>query len=532
MQSLPGNAAVQEGSMPRSMVETFFRYRRLWLGVAATVMVLAILYTLLLPRQYRSEMDILVQNKRGDEQITPNRSTGVVTVNEVTEEQINSEIQLLLSRSLANVVVDPQWNSRNLSAMTKAQLKAHDKAVDKFMNHLSVELVRKSNTIHAAYTASDPKTATEMLNRLLSAFLAKQREIAQPPGTAQFFADQAVNYKKELDKAEQALAEYQQQHQIVSLPDTERTIDRQISEAEGELRSTDAQISELTRRIGTQTAQMKSIPIRQTTQERTLPNDYSIERLNTMLAELQNRRTALLTKFTPEDRLVQEIDRQIADTSEALNRARNTMSQERSTDVNPVWQTVSGTIIQDQTARQALNAKHDALTQQIANLRNGLSGVEGSTVAFTTLRQRVTDLENNYQLYTQKRDEALIADAMNQNRLLNVAVAQTPTFSIVPYRPKPVVDLLLGGFTALFFASFVVFFAEMGRATIANAHELERISRFPVLATVPIALPQIGENAERRGESVPVFIGVAESATNERAFSSALMQTGRESPGL
>ena len=100
--------------------------------------------------------------------------------------------------------------------------------------------------------------------------------------------------------------------------------------------------------------------------------------------------------------------------------------------------------------------------------------LEGSTVAFTTLRQKVTDLESNYQLYTQKTDEAQMADAMNENRLLNVAVQQNPTYSVVPFRPKPVVDAVLGGFTAIFLASFMVFFAEVGRDTIANSAELER----------------------------------------------------------
>src|SRR5580700_4848417 len=137
MQSLPGNAlAVQEGSSLRSVAETSFRYRRLWLNVVLIILAMALLYIIVTPRQYRSEMDILVQNKRGDEQITPNRNTGTVTVNEVTEEQINSEIEMLRSRSLANVVVDPQWNSNSPATMTSQQLKAHDKAVEQFEKYL------------------------------------------------------------------------------------------------------------------------------------------------------------------------------------------------------------------------------------------------------------------------------------------------------------------------------------------------------------------------------------------------------------
>jgi len=540
MYSLPGNTntaiaaqdnlSTQENASMRNIIEAAFRHRRLWMLVALSVLVMTLAYTLLRPKEYESEMDILVQNTRGDEQITPSRVNGMITINGVTEEQINSEIQLLQSRGLANVVVDPKWNSSSNTSLPADQLKAHEKAVDNFEKHLTIELVRKSNVIHATYTASNPMAATDTLDRLMTAFLAKQREIAQPPGTAKFFADEADRYKDQLDQAQQQLAEYQQQHQIVSLPDTEQNVDRQINDAQTELRSTEAQISEISQRLGTQTHQLKDVPTRQTTQLRVIPNDYSVERLNTMLAELENDRTSLLTKFTPQDRTVQEIDKKIADTKTALANAQRMTSQETASDVNPVWQALSGSIIQDESDRVALRAKQDALTEQIASLRANLSNTEGSTVAFTTLRQRVADLENNYQLYTQKRDEAQMADAMNQNRLLNVAVQQNPTFSVIPFRPKPVVDLVLGGFTAIFLASFVVFFAEVGRDTIANAGELERLTGLSVLASVPKECIGSGKRSDALSDFSPVLIGMTDGreSANERKASPVLVKYQRE----
>jgi uncharacterized protein involved in exopolysaccharide biosynthesis len=484
MQSLP-RVSGQEISSIRPLVESAFRHRRLWLMVVVSVIAMTLAFTFLTPKQYQSEMNILVQNARGNYQITPERTTGTMMVNAVTEEQINSEIELLRSRSLASVVVDPQWNDQSISTFTPEQLKAHDKVVENFTKHLGIDLVRKSNVIHVTYTANDPTTAKVMLNRLLNAFLAKHKEIGHPAGTSQFFVQEAARYKRQLDDAQQQLASYQQQQQIVSLPDTEQTMDRQVTDVQNELRSTDAQISEVSDRLATQTYQLKSVPPRQNTQERTIPNDYSVERLNTLIAELQNKRTSLLTKFTPQDRLVQEVDEQIANTKSALKNAQQMNSQERSTDVNPVWEQVTNSIVQNQAERQALKARRNALAEQIKQLQGNLSHVEGSTVAYTTLRQKVAELENNYQLYAQKRDEAQMADAMDADKLLNVAVAQAPTFSITPSRPKPVVDLVLGCFTAMLLASFIVFFAETGRATIATPRELDRLSAYPVLATLP-----------------------------------------------
>lgn len=535
MQSLPGSTAaiqvhqVQESSSLRPIVAAGFRFHRLWFLVVLGVVAVTALYILLMPRRYRSEMDILVQNKRGDEQITPSRINGEITVNGVTEEQINSEIQILSSPGLAREVLVPGWNSQTEASMTPEQLRALDKAVTKFEKHLTVTMVRKSNVIEVAYIASDPHTATDTLNRLLSAFLKKQQEIAQPPGTAKFFADQAANYKQQLDQAQQQLAEYQQQNKIVTLSDSEENLDREINDAKTDLRATDAQISALSQQLSSQTRHLQSIPSRQMTEVRTIPNEYSVEQLNTMLAQLENQRTSLMTKFTSNDRLVQEVDKQISDTRKALANAESMKSQEHDTDVNPIWQTVTGSIIQNETEREALKAKHNALTQQVGALQGQLSGVEGSTVSFETLRQKVADLQNNYQLYTQKRDEAEIADGMNASRLLNVAVAQNPTYNVVPYRPKPLLDSVLGTFTALFFASFLVFFAEVGRNTFASSGEVERGIRGPVLAEVPLV--HSGSRAQRHLEFVPVFVGLPNSDApkdEERGPWPALVRSQKE----
>jgi hypothetical protein len=67
---------------------------------------------------------------------------------------------------------------------------------------------------------------------------------------------------------------------------------------------------------------------------------------------------------------------------------------------------------------------------------------------------------------------------------------------------------VLGTFTAFFLASFLVFFAEMGRSTFASASEVERISRYPVLATVPRNLSLSGKRSERLPDFAPVFIGL------------------------
>jgi uncharacterized protein involved in exopolysaccharide biosynthesis len=137
------------------------------------------------------------------------------------------------------------------------------------------------------------------------------------------------------------------------------------------------------------------------------------------------------------------------------------------------------------------------LTAQLHDLRSKLAATEEKTSRFNSLQHQVSELESNYQIYTQKRDESLMRDAMDQHQLLNVAVAEEPTYSITPARPRPLTDSLLTLLTAMFMACFAVYVVDNRRSTFANARELEAVTRHPVLATVPISFMESPLSAEK-----------------------------------
>src|ERR1700691_2596423 len=62
--------------------------------------------TLIMPKQYESHMKILVKNERADMVVTADSNTGTGYQGAVSEEQINTEIELLNSNSLLRQVVE------------------------------------------------------------------------------------------------------------------------------------------------------------------------------------------------------------------------------------------------------------------------------------------------------------------------------------------------------------------------------------------------------------------------------------------
>ncbi len=495
----------ESGLGVQNVAQAVARRWKLALGLPLLVIALVAVYVFTTPRMYESEMKVLVQNERGNLTVTPERTLPSPVSTGVTEEQVNSEIEVLRSQELAEKVVAPDWNPQG---RTQAEIKKHQKLVDQFRKNLGIDAVRKSNIIHVAVRAKSPQQAQQLLQTLLVAYLAKEREIERPAGASSFFDTQALNYKNELEAAQRQLATLQQQTGVVSLPETETTLEKQVTDLNAELRATELQLTDVRDQLNNTRTQMSSMPVRQRTLEKTVPYQLSVEQLTTLLAQLKIKREELTTKFQPTDRLVVENQHEIDTTNAALTQMHDSSSQERSTDVNPVWQQLTSSAALMATQIKGLEGKADGLRQQVSASEAQLASLESKTVPFSAAKHRVDELESDYQLYTQKRDEAQIADAMDEHKMLNVAIAELPTLSFVAVSPKPVSDLLLGTLTALFLACGAIFYFELSRSTVANARELEMVSSYPVLATVPLTAAGVASSA-RGGSALRAEVGPA-----------------------
>ena len=468
-----------------SLLDIFLRHRWLFLAVFFCITGLGALYIFGSHKKYASKMELLVQNDRGEANISPSRVEAPAVVHEVTEEQLNSEAELLQSADVLDEVVDPGWSRIPAQQRPATELNQHEQKVSALRKALAVAAVRKSHLLSVEITTRNPYVATDQLNRLLDAFLQEKRRISHPNGAAQMFAQQADLYKRQWSDAQQQLSHFQEAKQLVSVNDQEQLIEKQVLDLDTQLRDTDVAITEAQHKITGDKVQLASVPKRRPTRETSIPATGSIDQMHSKLNELTLQRTELLTKYRADDRLVKQVDQEIQEVQSALNDSKSLYSAENSSDVNPTWQMAEQDLSESSAKLSGLLGKRKALQDQVSNLQQTLSSTEQSTSQFNLLQHKTAELEANYQLYAQKRDEAAMAEVMDEHQLLNVAVVQTPTFSLGPVRPRPVTDGVLTVMTALFLASFAVFLAHNARHTIANEDELQAISGLPTLASVP-----------------------------------------------
>lgn len=475
----------------RNGAAALFRRKGLVLLTFLTVVAGTVIVTLVIPDKYESRMKILVKNQRVDVAITPAnaQAQSVMADDEVSENQINSEIELLTSKDLLTQVVKdcglanskPRWFSRT----PPTESVRVESAVNQLSKDLMITPVRKANIISVAYASNSPQTAAQVLKRLGELYLDKHVKLHHPEGATDFFETQADEYDGQLKQAEQQFAEFQKSNNLIVLAQQKELTLQKTAEAKASLMASEAAVNEATQRIKRVEQQLRSLPERVVTQSRSLPNQFSAERLNTMMVELQTRRTQLLTKFKPNDRLVKEVDEQIRITREALEKAERKSAIEEATGLNPLRQTLETELARARLDQSAAIARRTTLTGQLQQYQASLEQLESNTTKHNDLQRQVKEAEDNYQLYAKKREESRIADELDRQKITNVSIAEAPVAAQLPTSPNRPMNLVLGLVLAGFLCIGSVVSAELLDDTVHSARQLEGLTGGPVLATVP-----------------------------------------------
>ncbi len=411
--------------------------------------------TLLMPKQYEAQMKVLVKNERPQMVISPDRSDRAEYHGEIGEAEINSEIELLTSNNIFHQVVAKCGLDRRQLAPDPAA--AVERAVKRLERSLQVTPVRKSNVILVRYSDTDPRQTVAVLTALSDFYLEQHLKVHSSPGTYEFFKRESERYKKELQDAQNRLADFRDREDVVMPAQQKDVAMQKAAETDSSLMQTDAAISEYTGRIADTRKGLDNTQPRVVTQSRTSSNQYSVERLQTMLAELQNRRTQLLSKFRPEDRLVKEATQEIADTQQALEKAQKLMGMDEATDVNPVYQALQLELAKQQTELVGAESRRRALVLQSSTYHRQLAKLATASSAYDDLLRTQKEAEENYLLYTKKTEEARITQSLDLQKIANVAVAEAPVLPHLPSKPNVPLNISIGVILAGFLSLGIPF---------------------------------------------------------------------------
>jgi protein tyrosine kinase modulator len=473
----------------RDVVVICFRHKRIMTLSFCGILLGTILSALLLPSKYQADTKLLVKRERADAVITPGEAAPVMFRDTVSEEELNSEVELIHSEDvLREVVITCGLNRKNsLLSFINYGDSAEDKtakAVAKLKAELIVDPIKQTNVIDVMYSNQDPKLAAEVLSTLNKAYIRKHVAVERPAGQYEFFERETAQYKKALEEAEDRLREFSAQRGGVA-PGLMRDLTIQkVNEFNSTLETTRSQLLETAKRIQALEKQAGSTPTRMTTQLRKTDDAQTLQTLKSTLTTLELKRTELLTKYQPTYPLVKEVDKELEDTRAALAKEESTPLHEETTDQNPTYTWVDSELAKARADMSSLQARA-AATQAIVNLYTANAReLDKSSLLYQDLVRTQKASEENYLLYLKKREEAQIADALDQTRILNVAVAQEP---VVPRlrAQSPWLFGLMGCLLAAVVSLGLAFTLDYMDPSFRTPLEVFTELKIPVLAAVP-----------------------------------------------
>jgi uncharacterized protein involved in exopolysaccharide biosynthesis len=474
----------------RDVTAVLFRQRRLLVSSFVVILLLSLVLSGALSPSYEADMKILVRHGRMDPVVTSQSNTPQqIMQEEITDSELNSEVELLNSRDLLRKVVlanGLQMKQRSwLSAFSKPKEEVQiAKAVRDLGKHLKVDPLRKTNIISVTYESSDPDLAARVLNSLGNLYLEKHLQVHRPSGEFTFFDQETAQLRRGLDTAEGHLNDFTREHGVVSAPYERDLTLQKASELEASLTQTQASIAETEQRIAVLGQQTASIPPRLTTQLRTADNPQLLQQIKSTLLTLELKRSELLSKFEPTYPLVVEVEKQIRETQAMIAAEKDAPVRDETTDQNPTYQWVKAELAKARTELSGLKARAAANQVALAQDRESARSLQQAAIVQQDLLRTAKTEEENYLLYLRKQEEARINDALDARGILNVAIADPATTPALPAR-----SLLYYGFLCVFLAvsgsAGLAFVGDFFDPSFRTPQDVSTLLDLPVLASIP-----------------------------------------------
>jgi len=491
----------------RDLMTVVFKRRWMILLFAAGVLVMVGLTTLLAPPTYEVEATLLVNKSRAEVPIGPRESQQLI-VRQVTQEEINSEIEILKSRQLLEEMLEilnpkqpPEsgnWLTRLKGQVRRSlgseQLSFRDQMVVHLQEELSIESVRRSNVIRVSYRSKDPELATEIVGTLTERYLEKRARMHQSPQALSFFEDQMIEAEQSLAVKESALEGYLASAGLTMVKGPEGSdalatqkglVMARLSRIKNELADAEVEMEESQYRVSNLTKRMAAEPERLQSSSR-LNQDAAAEEVEKGLAALELERDRLLQDFKPDSRYVQDIDTQIRLARQRLTDLQGVGGSIDGTEINPIHQELKSELLRAEARLDGAQGRFQSLQNQVMLLGTELERLNEKAFELERLQREAEAAEESYLLYRKKHEEARISAAMDQQKIINVSVAQPAQKPLKPLPRRLGLNLLLaitvgflGGLGLAFGTEFYL------DHTFTTGEEMERRLGLQHLASIP-----------------------------------------------
>lgn len=499
---------------PSNLLEMIFRRKLIAVCLPLLILTMGLIIALFFPRSYRSEARLFLQIGRESVGIDPTAQTGQQMISlqqQGRDSEVTSASDLLTSRGVIGLVVDRLGPEVVLSGApagegeatvnpiadaldaTLGQLIALIKSIDPISDreeaiieiekNLSVDAEIDSTILNLTYTTKTPAGAKQVLDKLIKIYQEEHMRIHRNTGSRSFFQEQGEILRTQLDESMNAIRMAKNEMGLSSINARRSNLENQLQSVQLAIYGAQTERSAAEASLKDLTMQLSNLPERMISSKKLIPNEGA-DLLREQLYALQVRKMDLKSRFSDTHPLVMAVSAQLEAAEEVVNDQSNTR-EETTDDVNPIHRQLSLSVKQNESTIAGLKARLDKLAKQEEFIRSDLEKLNFDEVRLAELERDNQLLSKKYFQYTENLEQARIDEALEDNMISSVSIAQKPTFAEKPVSPS---KLLVGlGAIMLAFAGTggLLVGLEQIDTKIRNSEVVEEVLDLPVLATIP-----------------------------------------------
>lgn len=472
----------------RDFLRIWFYWKSIAIFVFFVVVFLVLVYSYTATPIYQSTAKILVLPRTTTSSVISSGENDS-RVREVTTKDINTEMELLYSNEVIEQTIKnigkeglglhkPKHGfsfgalfgniMNNIFKIIglSPKLNQFEKEVQEIKNALEVSYNDDSDILFVSLKAEDPIAAELVLNALLTSYIKHHDQVFTKSEGVFFYRDQARQFRKKLNQAENALKKFQKENNIIDLTAQNEANISLLSDLNRRLKDMEIAYDEAATRIKflKKALDHNHEQILITKEMRTIP---AIVKLEESIVPLLIKRSEIQKNFTPQSREYRDMDEQIA----LLH--------------NEILKEIKKAIRTDLLELNTLKIKIQSLKAKIKQLNNVALDLVQKQKKLSELQRQVDLYQKNYILYASKTEDARIENERVKRNLASVGIADPASASFIPVFPNRLLMFVLSIIFGLLLAIATPFVLESLDRKLKTSVDTEELLSLPVIATFP-----------------------------------------------
>jgi len=419
-------------------------------------------------RKYISEAQLFVRLGRESVSLDPTVTTGAFVGPNVTREnEINSIIQVMGSRSIVEKVVD----KIGLENPTTSEL-ARERSITKLRDNFSISAPKNTSIIDVSCKAESPEYAQQAVAAIVDVYLEEHLRLNSTPGSHEFFDKQSKLLKTQLDDAGAALRDAKSGFNLASIEGRRDALQMQVSEVETKILETESELAASQAKIASMRGSLNQLP--ESLLKRFATPGSSATTLQELFHELQTREQELLAKYTESHPSVIAARQQVRE----MERLTLADQPDRS-------QATTAAVLTEQSTYESLEARAKSLDQQIKRLRADLSVLNQQELQIKELERQVTVAETTYLTYMASLEQTRMDQALKRQAISNINIVQPASLVRKPISPRKGLTLAMAFVFAVCGAIGLAFLSDHLDHSLRTPEQIEKHLGLPTLVSIP-----------------------------------------------